>query len=158
MVTKEMIEKLKDENITRKQYNEIQDKISARADEIWRYICQVTHRRLSWWDFSNGMEENTGFFDSTEYADEVLVQGGYDYKNDIYSMGVGDGFPTYYLWTPNYQEVVLQELEAFKQQQKDEAARRKAQREARKERLKILHASIREKLTKDELKSITFKK
>jgi 3-methyladenine DNA glycosylase AlkD len=57
---KKLVDSLSDENITKKAYDKALSQISDRVNEIWRYICKVSKRKLEWYAFSNDVEYGDG--------------------------------------------------------------------------------------------------
>jgi hypothetical protein len=148
-ITKEMFDKLYDDNITRKEYNSIIEIIALEVDEIWRFILNANNRKIHWWDFANeGGENNPGRFDPEEYRERIEIAGDFTRRH---SGEYDDGFPTSFLWT-DYKPIVI---EYYKKIAEADEAKRLA-KIVNNSRKKELIASIKSKLTAEELKIIKF--
>lgn len=114
LVTLEELNSLKDEqNLTIANQKKILYKIDKKVDEIWRYICKKTNRKLEWWDFSNcGSGSKEGFFDIKWYDESIEIAGEWN-SNDAIIKVFHDEFPTSYLYDPNWMARVDKEIKSF---------------------------------------------
>jgi len=46
--------------ISKKDYDEAVSKLNSRVEEVWKYICKVGKRKISWWAFSNDVDLGRG--------------------------------------------------------------------------------------------------
>jgi len=155
MITKEQFYSLYSDDITKKQYDKIIEKIDERFTEICKRFVIKTDKYEPWYDYGNAIfedETSKGFFDPQEYKSDIRIIGehlnpppGYDWS-----------FPTRWLWE-DFEEELKQTVKNFKEQEKARKEKQKKQREERKEQVKILRESIKSKLTPQELKIIKFK-
>lgn len=150
MITKEEFDRIYDPNITKRDYDELKTKIENRVSEVVIHLFGK-----AWYDFANNWEGNDGFFDENEYAEYIEV-----ITPENLPAPYADDIPTRWLWTED--NVILSEMASAirdaKIEKEKEKAKAKAYRENRKAHLKQMADIIRTKLTKDELKCITFKK
>jgi hypothetical protein len=153
MITKELVESLFDEKITRKEYNKILSLIANRVDEIWRYICSISHRTLDWWAFSNdvydgeGNGSSGGEFNPEHDKEWIEIIGESTCISGSYLFN--DGFPTDYLWAENYQKLVKKEIALAEENDKKQKQKVKKKKEDK--------ATKKVKLTPEALKCIKFK-
>lgn len=159
-----MVDSLSSDSITKKEYESIIGLIATRVDEIWKYILEASKRRLDWYAFQNdvydghGNGSSGGAFDPVADAEYIEFTGefGRIYENDYYPYN--EGFPTRFLWEVNYQDEVeftIKDAEFKNDSKKDD---KKQKRLALKAKREELSKSIKSKLTKEELKCVTFKK
>jgi hypothetical protein len=151
-ITKEEFYFLFSDSILKKEYDAIISRINVRFQEI----CKVFLKKGkgSWFDYNTGdYDGSEGQFDPKIYAGTIGVIGegiepplGYDYE-----------FPTRWLWQ-DFEDELAETSKSYQQEIKKKKEEQKAKRETKRERLKTLQASIRSKLTKEELKAISFKK
>lgn len=156
---KKQFEKLSDKNITKLEYDEIISEITNRCDEIIKKIST----NFTWWDFENYDYDShdSGYFDLNSYQEEIGITGQFKIPNPYGLHGYQGfccGFPTRWLWEDNWFEEFKKEVSKEKDFVQAEKERKKQLRIDRKKRYAELHKSIKEKLTKEELKSISFKK
>jgi hypothetical protein len=161
-MTKEEFDKIYDPNITKRDYDALKEQINMRFRKV---VClfnlKSKYGKYCWFDFANsGYEcDDEGFFDENEYSEYIYING--DIKLPEPYGGVCEyRIPTRWLWTSD--DDVKKEIETEVKRYKDEKelARVKAKltRENRKKHLKDMKEVITSKLTKEELKCITFKK
>ncbi len=159
-MTKERIDQLLDETITRKEYYSILAEIEGVVDEIWRYIIKFSGAKLKWWAFDNDVElghgngSTGGEFDLNEYLDWICIIGENTLNNDS---PYYDGFPTKLLYNDNWREIVEKEILKSKEDKVKQKAIDKQKREEKKKNRLWLKEQIQSKLTKEELKIIKFK-
>lgn len=156
-ITQELVQKLSDENISKKEYDKIVAAIGDKVNDIWRFIINASGRKLDWWAFSNdvsyghGNGSSGGTFDPQNDAEFIDIGGENSYsESDDYLYN--DGFPTRFLWE-DYKQEVVKHVEDCKKLKKAAAEKRK---EAAAQK-KALVESIKKKLTKEELKLVSFK-
>ncbi len=160
-VSKELVAKLNDENITRKEYRQIIEQIGNEVNEIWRWICKESRRGLDWWAFRNdvsyghGNGSSGGEFDPQEDVEWIEIGGEADYC-DLPGYLYNDGFPTSFLWE-DYKPIVKAHLAEIKKKHKEAEAIRKKNEKLLKTNYTKMVASIKGKLTKEELSIIKFK-
>lgn len=166
-ITKELVEKLSSDGVSVKEYRQIIAAIGEKVDEIWRYILEKSGRKLEWWAFRNdvsygrGNGSSGGEFDPEEDKEFIEIIG--NYSDSKFPSGTNtpyqydEGFPTELLWDENWKETVRKNiqdskdaLEKFKQQKKEKAALRK-QKDAE------MTATIKAKLTPEEVKFLVKK-
>jgi hypothetical protein len=157
MITKELIEKLSDENISKKEYDSIIAAIGDKVDEIWRFIIATSGRKLYWWAFSNdvslghGNGSTGGEFDPATDKDFIDIEGENKWlDNEFYEYN--EGFPTRFLWE-DYRTEVTNHVEDTIKKKKEDAIKKNNETHAKKE----LVESIKKKLTPEELEIIHFK-
>jgi len=164
-ITHEMVKELDSPDITHRRYTEILDLISDRVDVIWRYIMKVSNRKLGWYCFStdihafdnSGNGSDGGYFDPKRYNKFIELVGEFTchYDNNFYEYN--DGFPTELLWDENYKETILASINKSKEKFQKEKEKDKTTRLERGRKKDALIASIKTKLTKEELKLVKFK-
>ena len=122
MLTKELVESLSSDDITRKEYNRILELISERVNEIWRFICAESKRKLEWWAFRKG-----GEFDPDEDMDFIEIIGeNSTSRNNFYSMN--EGFITELLWDEDYKTTVREIIARDNQAEKPKKTTKKRKR------------------------------
>lgn len=156
MIKKEEFDLLYDENITKKQYDEIISKIDRRfADICIKFL--IKHDGNNWWyDYGNGhydSEVSGGYFDPVEYKDEIEIIGEWiDMPPGFYDNII----PTRWLWE-DWEEEFEQIKNEFLKKEQELKNKQKENRTKLTEKKQELQKSIKEKLTKEELSAITFK-
>lgn len=152
-ITKEEFLKLYSKNISKKDHDEISNKIDQRFSEIVNFI-QPNHK---WFDYGNcdyDSEQSGGWFDQDEYKEEIKVGGVINLPGPF---SIDNSIPTRYLWE-DFKEDVVKQKEKYKIEKLQKKEKDKNKREERKQNLLRLQAIIKTKLTPEELKAITFKK
>ena len=162
-LTKEEVESIYDENVTKKTYDEIIKKIAARLDDIIRMIFPTMKNRGNWYDYANCSydgEGPTGHFDTGSYREHIYLGGEFRFPPPYTEVGIGIGYiPTRWLWTndEDIKKEFTKETEVYTKEVEKKKVYNKAKRiETVKKNLQ-LKESIRSKLTKEELKFIKFK-
>jgi len=180
-ITKELVRKLNDENITKREYDAIVDEIGKRVDHIWKTLLKISNRKYSWYAFQNdvllkisnrkyswyafqndvyaddGNGSDGGCFDPENDGDFIKLDG--DFTRHSFDGDFIDGFPTRFLWTDDdiWKSEVLNHIKQNKIKLDQEDRDKKKKAEAKKiERNKIIE-SIKSKLSKEELKYVSFK-
>jgi hypothetical protein len=159
VITKEMVASLSSDTISRKAYAEIIALIDLKVDEIWRFILKTSKRKLDWYAFRNdvsygrGNGSSGGEFDPIVDKDFIEFIGEYQQEEEEFDP-FAEGFPTEFLWSENYPELVRKGLAEGKKK-KEQVRQREAKKEADlKKRMELARASIKKKLTSEELKYI----
>jgi hypothetical protein len=158
-LTKQDLANLSSDDITKREYNNLISRISDRVDTIWRKICKISGRKLDWWafendvDLGNGNGSTGGEFDPESDRDFITIIGDVTRNDSEYD----DGFPTRFLWEDDWEKEVVQSLEADKKEKLKAKQSAKQKREDLKIERNINIRLIKAKLTKEELKYITFK-
>lgn len=121
-ITKELVFSLGDENIKKKDYDDILEAIAEKVNIIWREICKLSGRKVVWWAFSNDVDlgkgngSTGGDFDLKNDSEWIEIIGEYGYhENPLYEYECG--FPTEFLWIDNWRDIVtfhLNEIERLK--------------------------------------------
>ena len=162
-ITKEQFENLYTDDITKKEFDSITEKIDERFYEV--IVNIVGKENLSWVDYDNGdsSAEIDGHFDAIYYREGITFTGegngnkGQKLFSEFYETLDGE-FPVNWLWEKDYKKQYEKLVNAIRIEKEQEKAKAKESREKRKARLESLQNSIRKKLTKEELSVITFKK
>lgn len=163
-ITKEMVDKLSNPDISKREYDSIVSLIYDRVGDIWRDVLKISKRKLHWYAFSNDVELGHGNgstgeeFDPVIYKDWIEMTGECDYvDNEFYEYN--DGFPTSFLWTEDgvWQKEVLNNFEDSIKKTKLKKDTEKVKREEKKKKRLEIMKIIKGKLSKEELKYITFK-
>jgi len=156
MITKDQFDSLFDENIKKKDYDEIIRLIDERFEEICERFL-IKKNRSAWYSYGNLSytdEDDEGFFDPHDYKEFIEVAGEYIEGPPGYDLS----FPTSWLWAENWEQEMKETSEcSLKTIQKEKEVAKK-KREDRKDNLARLRISIESKLTPEELKAIKFKK
>ncbi len=161
-ITKELVEKLKTDDITKKEYNEVVAAIGNKVDEIWRLIIRASGRKLDWYAFQNdvsygrGNGSSGGEFDPETDMKEIMLKGEFtDVKDGLYDhYDYHYSFPTEFLWLENYKEIVFKHLEECKTKSEN---KKNKQKKVKEDKGRLVN-SIKSKLTPEELKVVQFKK
>ena len=158
---KELIESLSNPDISKKEYDSAVETIEERVDNVWRHICRLAGIKLDWWAFQNdasfghGDGSTGGFFNpetDLEFIEIVGERGSSRWPNFEYE----DGFPTEFLWS-NYEPVVLGHIEECKRKAGEEVDKKKSAAVELKNRKDALKEKLKNILSKEELKLISFK-
>ncbi len=156
IITKEQFYELEnEESLTITRHKELVSLISNRIN----YILETTTSKLKWWDFLTGGDWDDdcegAIEDSLIYAGEISLRGEFSFKpNDI----VGDNsIPIEWLWE-DFEEEFEKSIEDFKRKTIDKKEKSRLVSINRKEHLVKMKKIIEDKLTKEELKCINFKK
>lgn len=161
-ITKAQFDLLCTDNITKKDYDAIISKIDIRFFEICRHIIPIGF----WYDYGNcddpddygNCDESAGYFDLADYNEYIEIGGDcevpmpYSTLNEFGNAAI----PTRWLWE-DFEDEFKKEVENYKSEQEKLKIKQKQDKQALKEKKKILQAQIRSKLTKEELKVISFK-
>jgi hypothetical protein len=152
-ITKKEFDSLYSDDITKKEYDRIINKIDNRFSEIMMTL--LPNPTKGWFDYGNcnyDSEESGGYFDPHWYKEEIEIGGECSYLPDPF----GEYIPTRWLWEDFQVEFAKEKaghrkaLEIAKTKKKKAAEKLKLKKEK-------LRKSIEKKLTKEELKAIKFK-
>jgi hypothetical protein len=163
VVTKELVDKLYDPNISKREYDSIIYAIDERFSDVVTLIHPTITNRNGWFVYGNfdyDSEEDEGHFDPDRYKDEICIGGKCLFPEPYCFTDEGNGYiPTRWLWTDD--EDILKEYKKEVKQSKKEKERKKEKnkqkRKELKERKKKMKIIITSKLSKEELKYIQFK-
>jgi hypothetical protein len=163
---KKLVDSLSDENITKKAYDKALSQISDRVNEIWRYICKVSKRKLEWYAFSNDVEygdgdgSSGGEFDPSLYSKYIDLIGEYQTWYDG-NYDYDDGFPTELLWDVNWQTTIKNHTSLAKKAIEEKKNKTVLAKEEKTEKDKLMKQKVKDKLasflTKEELKYVKIK-
>lgn len=157
MITKQQFDSLFSDNITRKQYDTIIQQIDERFGEICEKFLRKRNKSRAWYDYGNLYiedEYSEGHFDPDEYKEYIEINGewieppaGFDFS-----------FPTRWLWEADWEKEMKKISEDYETQLEARKAKEKKRRETRQQQVELLKASIKAKLTPEELKIVKFTK
>jgi hypothetical protein len=159
-ITKEEFDALFLDDISKKKYDDIIHRIDKIVNEVWRNILKLQRRQLNWYDYDNhcGWDDNgdpiDGSFDPVNYKENITFTGEWSGRDD--DMPYNDYIPTNFLWE-DYEEKVLKDIQSYKDNKGIKRIEAASKRLELKERRKVMIASIKSKLTKEELRFIKFK-
>jgi hypothetical protein len=154
IITKKDFESLYDPKITLRKYNEVVSKIGERFSEIVLTIIPGVTKK-GWFDYGNcGYEsgESGGEFDLDEYKEEITVGGDYAFLPRPY--GDNNSFPTRWLWEEDFKKEFDREVSKHQSDEEQKKLTLKQKREALKEKKLKIWESVKQKLTKEELKYV----
>lgn len=152
-ITKKEFDSLYTKTITKYNYDQIIQKINDRFSEILIDLYkQKSPKKLGWYDYGNQTSETDGYFDPKEYKESIGIIAEYAIVEPFEY-----GIPTRWLWEDYHQEMIDM-IEKEKQDLISQKEKQKLNRQQNKERKQKLIESIKGKLSKEELKVITFKK
>lgn len=142
------------------EFKAIKPALENRMNYIVRKIVELSNLSLDWWDFDNlgEGEEDRGFFDPVEYTDFVGIVRqceGTSYKKmcfDKYEKEI----PVLFLWT-DFEEYVAKEFEDFKTHIDVNFINASNKKVEIQQELDAIIASVKSKLTPEELSYIQFK-
>lgn len=147
-ITKKEVESLLNPNITVKRYHEIITKIDTKFDEICAKLLVKISPSRSWYDYDTvnyDAENPIGFFDPVCYKEFIFIDGEH-----IYSKTDDMKFPTKWLWEKNWEKELEKNIEQFHNKKYGKIKKNIEYKNK-------LVKSIKNKLTKEELKLILFK-
>jgi hypothetical protein len=162
-ITKEQVNRLYDDRISKKEYDEIIELIDERFGDVVTLILPKITQGDGWFVYGNYRyedENNEGHFDIDQYKNEICIGGNCLFPEPYCFTDQGNGYiPTRWLWTDD--DDILKEfhrkVERAKketQKRKDLAAQKRQELQLRKAKFKAI---IQSKLTKEELRYISFK-
>lgn len=161
MITKELIDSLSSDRISKKEYGRIIGLIDTKVEEIWKFIIEKSGREMKWWAFSNdvydgdGNGSSGGEFDPFWNKEFIGIIGECsDVDNDFYEYHTG--FPTNLLYSENFKDEVIAHIEKAK---KAKEVRKLTERKPKGRKVKVeeMMKSIRSKVTEEEWKLISKK-
>lgn len=141
------------EDLTIKQAKELTKKVEDRFCYCIDTMCKIFGVKFDYYYFPDAEEGQMGTFDRDCYRDEISYCA-----TPIHAKAVTDdwdynqGIPTAWLWT-DFEDDLKEEIKQDKIKKEDKAIKAKEKKENRTAAI----ASIRKKLTKEELKFVTFK-
>lgn len=163
IIPQDRVLKLNDPNITKREYDAIIEEIGERVDYVWHELLKISGRRLNWYAFQNDIEyddgdgSSGGSFDPETDGEFIELSG--DYASREVDGDFATGFPTRFLWTDDdiWTKEVLNHIAQNKAKVKTAKQAEKQKTElAKVARTKAIE-SIKSKLTKEELKYVSFK-
>lgn len=145
---------------TMKEFDAIKPQLEDRMNYVVRKIVALSNLSLEWWDFDNlgEGEDDRGSFNPLVYSEFVGIVRectGNSYKNicfDKYESKI----PVRFLWM-DFEEQVAQEFEDFKTHIDVNFITAANKAVEHKKELDAIIASVKSKLTPDELRYIQFK-
>jgi predicted metalloprotease len=159
-ITKQMVDSLSSDIITKKDYERIVVLIGEKVDEIWRFILKTSKRRLNWYAFRNdvpyghGNGSSGGEFDPITDKEFIKLRGDFQINDALEPFG--EGFPTEFLWSENYPELVKKAMAEGKKEKRRQQIKAAKNKSDLQKKIELARASIRQKLTSEELKYIEF--
>lgn len=152
-ITKKEFEKLYNPKITLREHNEIISKIDDRFYEIVTAMIPGI-KKNGWIDYGNcGYSEDgaDGHFDVDEYKTEISVGGDYAFLPEPY--GDDNSFPTRWLWE-DFEDEFNREVSKCLTDKEREKLELKQKRQSLKLKKEAIWESVKQKLTKEELKYV----
>lgn len=142
------------------EFNAFKKPIEDRMNYVVRKIVELSNLSLEWWDFDNlgEGEDDRGHFDIEEYSSSVGIAGertGTSYKNMCFEK-YEKQIPVQFLWM-DFEEQVAKEFEDFKNHIDVHAIHAANKAVEAKQAFDCMVASIKTKLTPEELAYIEFK-
>lgn len=142
------------------EFNSFQKPIEDRMNYVVRKIVELSNLTLDWWDFDNLGEgqDDRGRFDIEAYSQSVGIVRtciGTSYKNMCFEK-YEKQIPVQFLWM-NFEEQVAKEFEDFKNHIDVNAIHAANKAFEAKQAFECMVASIKSKLTPQELAYIEFK-
>lgn len=142
------------------EFNAFQKQIEDRMNYVVRKIVELSNLSLEWWDFDNlgEGEDDRGHFDIEAYSKSVGITGertGSSYKNMCFEK-YEKQIPVQFLWI-DFEEQVAKEFEDFKNHIDVHAIHAANKAVEAKQAFDCMVASIKTKLTPEELAYIEFK-
>lgn len=145
---------------TMKEFDAIKPQLEDRMNYVVRKIVELSNLNLEWWDFDNLGEgqEDRGFFDPLAYDEFVGIVRectGNSYKNICFEK-YEDQIPVRFLWM-DFEEQVAKEFEDFKTNIDVNFINAANKAVEHKQKLDAIIASVKSKLTPEEMAYIQFK-
>lgn len=145
---------------TMSEFKAFEPLIDSRMNYVVRQIASISNLKLDWWDFDNlgEGEDEPGRFDFEAYSKSIGIAGeltGTSYKNmcfDKYEKQI----PVQFLWM-DFEEQVAKEFEDFKNHIDVHAIHAANKAVEAKQAFECMVASIKAKLTPEELAYIEFR-
>ena len=152
MITKDQFDKLYDDNISKKEYDFIIQEINKRFSEICKNILKIKPN-YGWFDYGNcsyDSEQSGGFFCPVDYKEFISIGGeNISCPDWLYEPEI----PTRWLW-----QDYTDEIKQLKEEHHENEKLKKQKVNKKKQDINSLIKSIKSKLSKEELKIISFKK
>lgn len=148
------IASLGSDQITKKNYDQIIAMIDNRFDYVLNKAMEILGRKVHWYAYGNVKdgEDEAGEFDPDLYAEEIEFAGDINSgKFDLYEFYI----PTKWL-SEDFEDALKSELTTAKKQKAQRDLRSRQVAQDRKSRRKDVIASIKKKLTAEELSFISF--
>lgn len=142
-----------DDSISVKRQNEIKAMISDRFQYIMETLFQLNAVEFSWYDFDNEAgEDNPGHFDPMDYREETDFTGEWNSAPSGFESPELDNctFPNTWYYE-DFEQSVIDELTRQKDEKERKAQERKRRKEQAEKRGAELIASIKAKLTEEEV-------
>ena len=158
-ITKELVESLSSDTISKKNYDEIVSVIDDKVNTIWRFILKKANLELDWYAFQNdvsyghGDGSSGGHFDPDVDKEFIELGGEYEIREDDFYQ-YSNGFPTELLWADDYKSIVTEHIKWANEQVKLQNQKTKETVKTRKQIREKLLKSIKTKLTSEEIKVI----
>jgi hypothetical protein len=154
------VQRVLDGSATLAEFNSLKPLITDRLNYVVRKIVELSNLRLDWWDFNNLGEskEDDGFFDPNAYSQSVGIViecYGTSYKNISFDK-YEEKIPVEFIWT-DFEEQVAKEFEDFKNNIDVNAIHAANKAFEAKQALDCIIASVKTKLTPEELSYIEFR-
>lgn len=145
---------------TMSEFKAFEPLIDSRMNYVVRQIASISNLKLDWWDFDNlgEGEDEPGRFDFEAYSKSIGIAGeltGTSYKNmcfDKYEKQI----PVQFLWM-DFEEQVAKEFEDFKTNIDVNFINAANKAVENKKELDAIIASVKSKLTPEEMAYIQFK-
>jgi hypothetical protein len=150
-IKKEEFDEIYNDNITKKRYNEIIEKIDKRFCEIVDFLIEK-HDNRGWFDYGNCDFNKDGYFDPDLYRTTIHIGGQHLEIPLPYSYEI----PTRWLWE-DFKEEMKYGIEYFERKEKEKKLKEKTIKDKTKKKNKELRESIKSKLTKEEFSILKFK-
>jgi len=156
-ITKQEFDSLFNDNITKKEYDIIIEKINQRVDEICEKFLHETNRHMScWYAYDNSCDGYDGFFDPKKYKENIKFTCENMKPPEVYQHGYYTQFPTRWLWENTWETEMNDNITKCKEKQIKEKQEQKEQKEKHLKEINALKQSIKNKLTREEFKIIKF--
>ena len=142
------------------EFNAFQKPIEDRMNYVVRKIVELSNLSLEWWDFDNlgEGEDDRGHFDIEAYSKSVGITGertGSSYKNMCFEK-YEKQIPVQFLWI-DFEEQVAKEFDDFKNHIDANFITAANKAVEHKKELDAIIASVKSKLTPQEMSYIQFK-
>lgn len=158
-ITQEEFDSIYSDDISKKNYDIIIGKINDRFSFVMTTICPSLKKK-GWFDYGNLSWErdgHAGHFDPEWYKEEIEL-GGEDFDLSApYGGAEPTWIPTKWLWEDDFKEQFDSEVKKAALEEKLEKEKLKKKREEKKAKKSEMKKLISSKLTKEELKFVTFK-
>lgn len=162
IIKKEEFDELYKDDIAKKRYDAIIEKIESRVHEILHSLDMAKHIKLHWYCYENGSleeEDMGGYFDPESCTEYIKLIGAIKFKEhmEIFSGDEEASIPVRWLWEQNYLEECSKARTDFDKKKNEEKLKLSQEAKVHKEIKTKMIASIKTKLSTEELKFISFK-